>query len=1521
MRRLLRVVLGVILVVLVIGAGALVFFTSTDAGRERVRRFALDAMRGPIHGIVRMGRVSGNLLRGITIESVSITDSSGVPFLVADSITTRYGLGGLLKKRLDLAGLRLIRPVVIIDKPPGGTWNYKRIFPGDTTAKDTTKLGWGHWVVFHDMTVVDGRVVVRRPWSPKDSLSPAQRDSIIALALSGGTRVEVRRVPGGFQQTNEFRSLDATIPLFRLAHPDYHERQLDVASMKSIVAIFRPPYADVRDLAGRFLFNNDSIWWARASVRLPGSQIAGPGKYVFAGGDMGLQLHGEPVAIADLRWLYPRLPSGGGGSLDFALAWRADTSTYIARNADVRVERAHLAGNFGLTLTDTFALHDTQLRFANVDTRLIEQLVPSLRIPRRGTLDGRTAIAGGRSALRLDGDVTFTDAGTGPSRVIAVGEVGFPKSGGIRARDLRLRAAPIQVALARIAMPTLPIAGTLSGRATVNGSTATRLAAVADLVHEEAGARSHLTGRAQVQLAGRRWLDLDLRAAPLALATVGKFAPAIGLRSTATGPIRVRGPFDDLALQASLRFPDGGGLSADGHFDIASQEKGYDLAMQAELFDANLVVEKAPRTSLTATASARGRGFDPATMRSALAADLDVSSYDSVAVDTASVRVTIAGGVATVDTLFTHGAIGRADAAGTFGLVAGRNGALTFRMAIDSLSPLNRWLPVDTGVVAPRPMLVRRAMERARADSARIAEATEVERMATGAVSKAPRLVVDTPRVVRRDSLAGRAYAVGTLGGNVTHFELRGRAAGEGLVLLGNTIRRMRAEFGVFHGHTSSPRIAVAVQADTVTAAGFAFDSLDARLIYRSPNGTAQVLVRQGEKRDYVAKADFVLHTDSNEVRLTDMAFRFDTTRWVGVRPSVVRWGNRGVEVDSLELRNGGFGRIFVDGRLPTQGSASLLVAVDNFEIANLLDLLQSDIDAHGVISLSAGLEGTTRDPRFRGAAGLVQGVYNGTTLPELHTTFNYAGARLAARAEALRGGGAPLLVAQADLPINLAFSGVVGPRLRNRRMTADVVLDSLPLDLIPQFTDAVAQMRGSAVGSIALRGRLRRPHLAGAVAVNEAAFRVVPTGMQLQHVAGLVRMQGDSVVIDSLVGWSGGRVRLSGGIGVADLTKPSFDLHLYAVDARVLDNEQGRIRADASIDLTGPFAQPQAKGLIAVRSGVIYLPESRDKQVIGAGDPAVFNVVDTSVVSDRELLPGQSPFLKNLRMDVGVQIGRDLWVRSHEANVEVYGDLAVHVDRSASALTLEGSLNSDRGEYTFLTKRFQIRRGAAIFIGSPELNPTLQLTGEYPVRLPGREALNIRVLIGGTLQRPRLTLESDAQPPIPQSDLLSYLAFGRSSSSLLQLEGSGLSGPTTGGTLVGTGASLATRRLAAVAVGVLADEVEGEATRSLGMDVFNITPADVPTEISRNGVGDFLRGTELEVGKYTDAQTFVAIQARPDIVAPGVRAQRRMPKGLRLEGSWEPRYLLRQPSLESDTKNPAKTQVFGLFVIREWRF
>ena len=101
---------------------------------------------------------------------------------------------------------------------------------------------------------------------------------------------------------------------------------------------------------------------------------------------------------------------------------------------------------------------------------------------------------------------------------------------------------------------------------------------------------------------------------------------------------------------------------------------------------------------------------------------------------------------------------------------------------------------------------------------------------------------------------------------------------------------------------------------------------------------------------------------------------------------------------------------------------------------------------------------------------------------------------------------------------------------------------------------------------------------------------------------------------------------------------------------------------------------------------------------------------------------------------------------------------------------------------------------------------------------------------------------------------------------------------------------------------------------------MFTITPADVQTD-----VGNFLRATQFEFGKYIKSHTFVAMKSPLDPKAlqrPGVQVVHRFGglRGYRLESGVDTRYILREPSLARD-QNVATTSAFGAFLIREWRF
>lgn len=1514
---------GFVCVLIAIVVGTVLLLTQTDWGREKVGGYVVGTVQSAAHGYVRVGRIEGNLLNGATMVGLTITDSAHAPFITADTVVVSYRLGDLINKRIYLDNVRIVRPLVVVDRMPGGKWNYDRIFPRDTTQPPGPP-GFLSWVTLKNVTVVDGHVTARTPWAPNDTLNARVRDSIVKFTLSPLARLDVARVAGGFQKTSDFRNIYGTFPLMQLEDPSDARQIIDVASLRMTAQPLNPPAVRVTDAKGRFIILSDSLYFNNITASLPSSRLTlGSGRYNFDTNDLRLRLRGDTVGTNDLLWIDPSIPQDGHGKLDLALDWVGPTSDYHATNTSLAVAGATMSGSLGVLVTDTISFHDTDVRLKHLDTRTIQQLFPTIKSPRQGYLTGRIAARGGFGAMYVDGDVTFDDPITGTSHVIALGTVGA-EGGVMRARNLHLTFAPLRVALVRAVDPTLPIAGTLTGTTLLNGSSDRRLTANADLIHDDVTGRSHITGSAAFARGGPTPLiNASLQLLPLSLATAGRFAPAMGLRGSVTGPVSVTGPMKTMTVSADLTTPDGGSVRGHGTLDFVSRPQAYDMSLTAHLFDVSQISTKAPRTSLSADVGARGEGFDPATLSAVAQANVRTSVYDSVSVDSAVVRLSASNGLMTVDTLTLNVPHGYASAAGQFGVVASRVGKLSYSASVDSLGALSRILPPpDTGLVQPRPAILRARVLQADSARAHAARASAVERAVTG--KPLPRFPVDTPRAIPRNELSGSVATHGTATGNIHTFNMTGSVTGKNLVAFGSSVGALGANYAWNTAFTPQSRVSAQLSAVNVLAYGFALDTVALTTEYAKPNGNLTLAIRQDSNRVYNATAQFTLDTDHDDLRLDQLRLKFDTTVYASTGPSTIHFGSAGTSIDHFEIRSASSGRVFVNGIIPANGSSDLQVNVTQFEVSNLTALLQSDINVHGLVSVDAHLRGTRAAPTISGAFGLERFSYDGRSTPEVHGRVAYAAEALQANVTAGPEGKAPLLVATGTVPINLALAGVTGSRIpHDRTISATIDADSLPLEVIPQVTDMVSGLSGRARAKFTVAGTIANPDVNGTITLWNGSARITPLGVVINDVASNIRLVRDTVIIDSLVARSNGAVRITGGIGIKSLAQPSFALKLVANNARVLDNDTGNLFVNANIAANGPFNNVDVTGFAHLLRGVVYIPESNGKTLVGAGDPSLYAVLDTNNVTIRELFPGQSPLLANLRMDVALMVDRDVFVRSRDANVEIYTDnpLRLSVNRAKQSFLVDGVVLSDRGEYRFQSRLFQIRHAAATFTNTPGLNPILQVTGEYDVQLPTREAIAIRIIISGTLDQPKIALESDAQPPISQTDLLSYLAFGRSSSSLLQQEGGGLTtGGSGGGNIVGAGAAFAAKQIGAAALGALTDQAAGQVARSLGADFLNITPADVSLD-----AGSFLRATQIEFGKYVQANTFLQIQVRPDpasLQRPGFDITHRFNTrtGYSIDASFEPRYLLKQPTLAPD-QTPQTTSAFGLFLVREWRY
>ncbi len=1250
--RILAALAAVIGAVVCLIAVAIIVLTNSSWGHRQVQRIALDAMRGPVHGIVALGSVEGDLLTHVVLTNLSISDSSGAPFIRVQRAEVRYRLIDILKERLAFTDVRIDRPVIVLAESQDGAWNYRRIFPS-SGAPSSSHAGFGTAISLANVFLTNGDLTVRTPWHPDSTLRGVARDSAIAVATSANSRNVVESVPGGFEKAIAVHDLTVSAPSVRLADPASPVKVFEVAALRGDVAIFRPPDALIYDLAGTFWLDADSLWWHDARISLPSSHITAAGAYQLASGDVHAAIHAQTAALRDLRFLDPQVPEAGELSANVDLTQHGKHQDFMVRDLTVQSGTGRATGTIGLAIGDSIAFHSTQLQVSGIDTRLVQQLAPSLQIPRRGTISGHGTLAGPLSGLRVDADVTYDDSAAGPSRVMARGEVGVGSA--FAARNLTITLAPLQVALASSAARVLPIGGTISGQAVLDGSTRQTMRGRADLVHRDGDALTHVVASGDIAFApvtsptaaalsrsvavsGGRGnasegnlkpdhVDLTADFRPVDLGVVGKFMPAAQLYGSAEGGIRVSGSMSNLTVHGHLGIvnaPDSSGLTLDGHVQLSDTVPGYDLTLGAHIFDARAVSKIGPPTSLSATITATGTGMHPASMVATVTAHVRASQVDSVTVDTMALRAHVRDGQLTIDTAHVHALATTADLHGVLGLDSSRSGTVGYRVVVDSLHAWQRFLPKDTTTVALRGAALEQAATRARADSARRADSTEIERAIRG--TAAPTLVVDTPRGIARGALAGRVIATGTVTGNVQRFDLHGSLAADSVIAMGNETRHARLLYQWIGGPSQSAPVAVTVGLDSAILGGFSLDSMNTRITYQQPEGTARVIVRQDSSHRYSLQGQFRITPTEKHLQYDTLSLQFDTTLWHAPHPGSITWSTTGLVVQQVELTDDRTGHIAIDGTLPIQGDTSghLSIQLTRVHAGNLASLAQLAQPLDGEASIDADITGTLENPQFRGTASLSSASVRNVPMPNVFTEYTYDTATLVTHVELAPKGApaAPFAIMDATVPINLA-SNATGSRLLDRPLSGELKMDSLPLDVASQFETDVTHLAGHVSGHITLEGTTSNPTPFGTLTIVDGAARVTATGMAVNAVDANLRLTRDSVVIDSLTARTpatGGTFRLSGTLDRSEPAVPVVNVELAANDLRVLDNrDRGRIDVDAELTVAGPTKSPYIYGSTTILGGVFYLAPF-DRQRSRRSEPA------SRVSCGRHDPPGRPP-------------------------------------------------------------------------------------------------------------------------------------------------------------------------------------------------------------------------------------------------------------------------------------------------------
>ncbi|MEP6620779.1 MAG: translocation/assembly module TamB domain-containing protein [bacterium] len=1530
--RVVRVLATVVVAPVALGALVVLVLATTPWGNERVRRLLVSQANDRLTGTVSIASMQGNLFADAVLTDVNVLDSAKQPVFAARRVQVRYALWPALHGQVVLRSLTLDSTTIVMDKRSGADWNFQTLVRPTGAIKDTSR----HMAtpVLENITVRHGRFLYRRPWVPDSTVSQAARDSQIAAALSPSARRRTEAVAGGYQRVLDYHDLDATLTSVVIAH-NGQPTAVAIASLSMLAEPYRPPAIDVRSLVGVLLVSKDSLWWRGAHMRLPASDVSGDGTIGFHRSGLRLDLTGAPIALADLRWLNPKLPTEGGGGLRYAMHFHGDTADFDVTGANVHYRTATLVGHGGLSRISppkeksAMVIRGTDLTIAGLTTSIIHELAPNVVISRSGVIDGHIALSGAPHALELDADVRFADATAGVSHILARGGMGMEN--GVSAHDLAITLRPLRAITLAAAGVHLPLAGEFTGIATINGTLREGGSVRGDLTLTDHGNRSHIKGTGSYQVNSKR-IAATATLDSLSLASAGRFVPAAQLHGAVAGDVHVEGTTRDIRFRSALRSLEGGGLDAHGSVSLRGAASRYDIVAVLDSLSARAFTPKAPIARMSGRASVRGTGFAPATINAVADIDLARSSYDTFFVDGLSAHGSAADGVVRVDTLMLHASGVQLTAKGSLGLIPERAGTLAFSAQADSLSTLGNVLGTsDTGSVHAPALKQRTLLLAARADSGRRADSARIERLALG-LPQGVALMMDSLPSLRRDSLAGRVAAHGSLTGNTSALAMEATVTGDGIVARGSSVRHLNAAISSRNVRDSVPSIAFRARADTIETNGLAFERAQTDGSWRRSNLDIGLSIQQDARVSYLLSGGYGrTAADGYDVRIARLRAAFDTLVWETVRPARVRIDHEVFAIDSLLLRNSGGGRLFANGVVSSSGAANLDVAAEGVRISTVLRAMQRDSTGEGVVDVHAHIDGTRADPGITGNAALHGAVYQGTRAPDAAVGLRYRDTRLSLDATARDSNGRRVLVGTAVLPLNLSFDSVSGSRLVAGPLSADVVLDSLKLAALPLASRGLEDIGGALTADAHVSGSWSTPRYTGSAAVRDGALTLNATNMRMQGVVADVRVSGDTVRLDSLVARAGGSLRAWGTVDMHDPARPFVNLSATGENLRVMDQHRGLVDADADIFAIGPLDALRVTGRGEMRDGFLALKQFRKDllRVKAPGDLSFLAVFDTSAP------PNEATRLRLARAekkrvaiiaDLAMTVDRGNYYRNRpDANTEFYTDrgeeLRVHLDQRTDDQWVVGFVRIGEGVAFFRTRPFTPAHGALTFEPHTDAPGIVQQVGERLIWEPGRGWFPLQLFTGGTSKGPSVGLESGTLFPLRGRELNGYLTLGRSSTTLLQQTGSSLSGSASwSGQLSGESGALAHRQQGATALGVMLHDIGTGATKAFDLDALSVSPSDVPTELVFGKTGG-VRGALVEAGTYLTTDRYVAGEFHLTSGIPGFRIAQRFGTTYRLDFGVEPRFLFRAPEELGITHPTIRTGVLGMFLTRFWDF
>ncbi len=321
--------------------------------------------------------------------------------------------------------------------------------------------------------------------------------------------------------------------------------------------------------------------------------------------------------------------------------------------------------------------------------------------------------------------------------------------------------------------------------------------------------------------------------------------------------------------------------------------------------------------------------------------------------------------------------------------------------------------------------------------------------------------------------------------------------------------------------------------------------------------------------------------------------------------------------------------------------------------------------------------------------------------------------------------------------------------------LSGEVAINTDQLGWLEFFSPDIVQPAGKLDGRITVGGTRDQPTLGGRAHLAAFTTELPSLGIVLQNGDLRLDARGDGTAgIAGSVDSGQGTLHVDGTLGWRGDNAP---LQLRVRGDHVLVSDTRDLRAVASPDIQVRYAAGEplrVTGKVTVPSALVDV-ERLDQGVSASDDVVVLDPVD----------PETTGVATPLALDLTLVMGKDVKLEGFGLDGTLGGQMHVNAVPGRE-MTASGALEVG-GTYTAYGQELAVTRGHLQWSNTPVSDPRLDIRAEREIEA---EDITAGIAVTGRASSPQVAVWTD--PATSQSDALSYLALGRSTSSLSGKEG-----------------------------------------------------------------------------------------------------------------------------------------------------